>query len=200
MTDTSSSSPEAEIPNALAPIELKLPLADAGRTAYLEEVEPGLYRRKDLAETGGYSLKVSAAPEEDGKKANIKVELSYQELSAGRFEEALGAYVSRPAISRKETQFESAQPIPTRMLLLWRVGCRPLRAAPCDPSSDPGRWVSRGKVVGAPAIPAPPSSTAQHRQGVDDLRAATGVSQLRTHAGAGIKIIKLQFRPGDRAG
>lgn len=205
VTDTSSSSPEAEIPNALAPIELKLPLADAGRTAYLEEVEPGLYRRKDLAETGGYSLKVSAAPEEDGKKANIKVELSYQELSAGRFEEALGAYVSRPAISRKETQFESAQPIPTRMLLLWRVpgaGRAELGAVPpaIHEFGISGRSGSRaGKVVertGDPGAPPSPPRPEPQTGPVDDLKGRDG--RVRTQLkditlAQAIEILKLQF-------
>jgi len=167
VTDSTSTSPEAELPNALAPIELKLPLADAGRTAYLEEVEPGLYRRKDLAETGGYSLKVSAAPEEDGKKAGIKVELSYQELSDGKFEEALGAYVSRPAISRTETQFESAQPIPTRMLLLWRV-----------PGPGRAQLPAHSDVTLSPRQPATPLPEPQTGP-VDDLKGPDGRVTVR---------------------
>lgn len=118
-TPISSTQTEAPGAGGLPPVEMSLPTADAGRTAYLEEVEPGLYRRKDLAEAGGFGIKVAASP--DGDKASISIDLSYQELADGKFEEALGAYVSRPAVNRKETQFQCSQSIPTQVLLIWRV-------------------------------------------------------------------------------
>ena len=118
-TDETVTAAEGAQAGKPAPIEMSLPTAEAGRSAYLEEVEPGLYRRKDLAEAGGFGIKVAASPDGDG--ASIAVDLWYQELESGRFEEALGAYVGRPAVSRKETQFQCVQSVPGRVLLMWRV-------------------------------------------------------------------------------
>lgn len=110
--------PESLLPEHGSYLQLKLPIADAGRTAYLEQIEPGLYRRKELAEKSGATVGIRpSAPSQD--MVSVAVELAYQELIGGKFEESIGAYTSRPSLSRKEVlatcSVKQGQPV----LLYW---------------------------------------------------------------------------------
>jgi hypothetical protein len=106
---------------------LKVPeLAGAGgRTAYLEAAGPGLYRRKDLAEDSGYTVTVSQANDSENA-VTVSVTLTHQQLTPQGIDPALGAYVGRPSVRKREvcTQATVAEGKP--VLLYW--GGPPLEA------------------------------------------------------------------------
>ena len=121
------------------PVTLQLPWPKEGSAYYLEEIEPDLFRRTELATTEGYQV---SATRHGQDAVEVELELTRRSFTGGDYEDSLDAWTERPLAVRSvvSTTVPLTEERPT--LVVWR--------SPLQPTGGPSLQTGAAPVAGPP--------------------------------------------------
>ncbi len=124
---------------ALPPAALEFPWPKEGSAYYLEQIEPDLFRRMELATREGYEVSATFRGED---VVQVELELARRSFTGGDYEDSLDAWTERPVAVRSvvSTTVPLTEERPT--LVVWR--------SPLQPTEGPSLQTGAAPAAGPP--------------------------------------------------
>ena len=182
--------PVAEDPMSTRPRALKAKTADLvlGRSHqvnlywpdglprdYLEENEPGTFRRVELADKEGYKVVLRAVKDIDRVKVEVTAE--HLRLTGATFDERVKAYIGRPTLERTVCAATATVSPGSASVLLWQLPTE--GDAPPDDIPHLGLVLESGEVTAPDELPFGPPA-----EGAEGVHFEIGVAVCEVPAGS----------------
>ena len=130
---------------AWPPAALEFPWPREGSAYYLQEIEPDLFRRTELAAKEGYEISATFRGED---AVEVELELARRSFTGGDYEDSLDAWTERPLAVRSvvSTTVPLTEERPT--LVVWRSPLQPTEGSSLQTGAAPAAGPPPAWAVG----------------------------------------------------